>query len=214
MINNTLSNIAKNHASYSIITPSTTKIIEISMVNANIPAIIINTGINHCRTAVTTITTTVVVTISTINMIAIYTIMIIITSTGLLLLLFLLFINLSMSTNPIVTTIIVSMIATFCVNSSGRSIVLQQILLFFWLVSILSSLQIIVVRTRTVLGIMLLTVLLLPSILFTSIRFSTIDFTSTISTTIMITVIITTISISVAVTITLSKYYCSCSYYD
>ena len=43
MINNTLSNIANSNVSNSIITPSITIIIEISMVNAIIPSIIINT---------------------------------------------------------------------------------------------------------------------------------------------------------------------------
>ena len=82
------------------------------MINATISSIIINTGTNRCRTAVTTITITVVVTISTITMIAINTIMIIITNTRLFLLLVLTFlVNLSMSTNPIMTTIIISMTA-------------------------------------------------------------------------------------------------------
>ena len=53
------------------------------MINAAIPSIIVNTGINRCRTAVTTIPITVVVTITTITMIAMNTIMIIITSTRL-----------------------------------------------------------------------------------------------------------------------------------
>ena len=87
MIDNTLSSIANSNASNSIITPSTTVILEIDMINATITSIIINTGINRCRTAVTTITITVVVTIATITMIAINTIMIIITSTRLLILL-------------------------------------------------------------------------------------------------------------------------------
>ena len=87
MINNTLNNTANSNASNSIVTPSTTIIIEISMINATIPSIIINTGIHRCRTAVITINITVVVTITTSTMIAINTIMIIITSTRLLLLL-------------------------------------------------------------------------------------------------------------------------------
>ena len=87
MINNTLSNIANSNAGNSIIIPSTTIIIEISKISATIPSIIINTGINRCRTAVATITVTVVVTVTTITMIAINTIMIIITSSRLLLLL-------------------------------------------------------------------------------------------------------------------------------
>ena len=87
MINNTLRNIANSNASNRIMTPSTSIIIEISMINATIPSIIINTGINRCRNADTTITATVVVTITTIAMITIHTIMIIITSTRLLLLL-------------------------------------------------------------------------------------------------------------------------------
>ena len=87
MINATLSNIASSHASNQIMTPSTTIIIEISMINTIMPSIIIHTGINRCRTAVTTITITVVVTITTITMIAINTTMIIITSTRLLILL-------------------------------------------------------------------------------------------------------------------------------
>ena len=80
-------------------------------------------------------------------------------------------------------------------------VVLQQLLLLLWLVSILSSLQIIMVRisTRTNAANSTSTTF----ILFTSIRFKNIAFTSTISTTITITVIITMISISVAVTITL-----------
>ena len=72
----------------SIITPGTTIIIGISMINATIASIIINTGINRCRTAVTTIAITVVVTITTIVMVAINTIMMIIISTSLLLLLY------------------------------------------------------------------------------------------------------------------------------
>ena len=91
MINNTGSNIASSNASNRTITPSTTILIEISMINATIPSIRINTGINRCRTAVATITIIVVVTIATITMIAINTIMIIIPSTRLLLLLVLTF---------------------------------------------------------------------------------------------------------------------------
>ena len=87
MIKNTLSNIANSNASNSIITLSTTITIEISMINATSPSIIINTGMNRCRTAVTTITITVVVTITAITMIVMNTIMIIMTSTRLLLLL-------------------------------------------------------------------------------------------------------------------------------
>ena len=81
MNNNTLSNIASSCATYRIITPSTTITIEISMINATLPSIRTNTGTNRCRTAVTTSasTITVVVTIATITMIAINTIMIIIT---------------------------------------------------------------------------------------------------------------------------------------
>ena len=86
MMKNTLNNIGNSNASNSIVTPSTTIIIEINMISAIIPSIIITTGINRCRTAVTTITITVVVTIATITMIAIGTIMIIITSTRRLLL--------------------------------------------------------------------------------------------------------------------------------
>ena len=83
MMNTILSTIANTNA---IIAHSTTKIIEISMVNSTIPSIIINTSINRCRTAVTTITITVVVILTIITMIAINTIVIIITSTTLLLL--------------------------------------------------------------------------------------------------------------------------------
>ena len=122
MIKNTLSNIASSHASNKAITPSTSIIIETSMINATIPSIIINTGINRCRTAVTTITITVVVTITTITMMAINTTMIIITNTRLLLLLVLpFFIYLSMSTNPIITTITTCIISHAGVNSSDRS---------------------------------------------------------------------------------------------
>ena len=42
MINNTLNNIATSNASHSIIAPSTTIVIEISMINATFPAIITN----------------------------------------------------------------------------------------------------------------------------------------------------------------------------
>ena len=81
MMHNTLSTIASSNASNRIITTSPTIIVEISMINATIPSIIINTGINRCRTAVTTITITAVVTSTNITMIAINTIVIIITST-------------------------------------------------------------------------------------------------------------------------------------
>ena len=86
------------------------------MIKAAIPSIIINTGIKRCRTAVTTITVTVVVTITTITMIAINTILIIITSTRRIICL-----NLRMSTNPILTAIVISIVANVCVNSSDRS---------------------------------------------------------------------------------------------
>ena len=59
MMNNTLSNIANINAHNSTITPSTSFFNEISMVNAVIPAIIINTYSNPCRTCVTTLTTTI-----------------------------------------------------------------------------------------------------------------------------------------------------------
>ena len=87
MINTTLSDIANINASNSIFTPSTTIILETSMIKGTIPSIIINSGSNRWRTVVTTSTITVVVTITTITMIAINTIMIIIASTRLLLLL-------------------------------------------------------------------------------------------------------------------------------
>ena len=87
MINSTLGIIANIHAHNSIITPGTTRIIEISMAHAIISSIIIHTGIDRCRTVFTTTTITVVVTITTITMIAINTSIIIITSTRLLLLL-------------------------------------------------------------------------------------------------------------------------------
>ena len=85
MITNTLNNIANSNASNSIITPSTSIVIEINMINSTTPSMIINTNINRCRTGITTITTTVVVTITTITMIATNTIVMIITSTKLLL---------------------------------------------------------------------------------------------------------------------------------
>ena len=107
-----------------------------------------------------------------------------------------------MSTNPVMTIIIISMIANVCVNSSF-SVVLLQLMLTLWLVSILSSVQIIVVRTSTRTNAEK-TYCYLHS--FSRIRFNTIAFASTISTTIMITVIITTVSISVAVTITLPSF--------
>ena len=78
--------------------------------------------------------------------------------------------------------------------------VLQQLLPLSWLVSILSSLQIIVVRTST--GTNAANSTITALILFTSLRFNTIAFASTVSTTIMITVVISTVSIFVAVTIT------------
>ena len=87
MINSTLNILANINAHNSINTPSTTIIIEISMVNAIIASIILNTGIHRRRTVVTTITITAVVNIATITMIAITTIIIITTSTRLLLLL-------------------------------------------------------------------------------------------------------------------------------
>ena len=78
ILNNTLSITANNvNAHNNSITPSTTIIIEIHVVNATTPSIIVDTGSNRCRTVVTTITITVVVTIT---MIAINTIIIIITS--------------------------------------------------------------------------------------------------------------------------------------
>ena len=67
MINNTLSIFANINAHNCIITPSTTINIEISMVNTITLSIIGNTGINRCRTAVTTITISVVVIITTIT---------------------------------------------------------------------------------------------------------------------------------------------------
>ena len=70
MMNNTLSIISNANAHNSIISPSTTIIIEGSMVNAFIPSILINHGINHCTTVVTTITITVAFIITTITMIA------------------------------------------------------------------------------------------------------------------------------------------------
>ena len=91
-INSTLSIIANINAHNSIITPSTTIVIEISMLNAIIPSIIviiINTGIYRCRTVVTMITMTVVVSITTNTMVASNTLTIIITSTRPLLLLLL-----------------------------------------------------------------------------------------------------------------------------
>ena len=121
MISNTVSNIAHSNASNSIRTPSTTIIIEISMITAPFSCIIIYTGIHRCRTAVTTTASTVVVTITTITMTAINTIMIIITSTRLSLLVLLTFIDFNMTTNPIMTTIIISIIANACDSSSDRS---------------------------------------------------------------------------------------------
>ena len=62
MVNSTLSIIANINAHHnSMITPSTGIIIQMSMVNAIIPSIIITTCINHCRAVVTTITSTVVI---------------------------------------------------------------------------------------------------------------------------------------------------------
>ena len=72
MISNTLSTIHN-----CTITPSTTIIIKISMVNAIIPSLILNMSINCCKTVVTTVTITAVVTIT---MVAINIITIIITS--------------------------------------------------------------------------------------------------------------------------------------
>ena len=106
-----------------------------------------------------------------------------------------------MSANPTMTSIIISIIANVCVNSSDRSKTLRQLLSLLWLVSIFSSLQIIVFRTSTRTNAANSTST--TFILFARVRFNTIAFTSTISTTIMITVIITTISIAVAATIAL-----------
>ena len=89
IINSTLSISANTNAHHSVITPSTAITIEISMVDAIISSIIISTGINRCRTVVSTITITVVVIVTTITMIAIDTIIIIVTSTRLLSLLLL-----------------------------------------------------------------------------------------------------------------------------
>ena len=83
-------------------------------------------------------------------------------------------------------------------------VLLQQLLSLVWLVSILSSVQIIVVRTSTRTNAANNTTT--TFILFNRIRFNTIAFTSTISTTIMITVISTAISVSIAVTITLPSF--------
>ena len=205
MINNTLSNIANSNASNSIVTPSTSILIEISMINAIIPSIIVNTGVHRCRTDLTNVSIPVVVTISTTTIIAINTIMIIISSTRLLLLLLLTsFINLSMSTNPITTTIIVSRIANVRVNSSDRSST-TTIIVVVAMVSINIKFKANYCGTRTNAANNIITTF----ILFTSIRFSTIAFTNTISTTIMIIVLITTISISVAGTITLPSIICS-----
>ena len=122
MNNNTLSNIANISAQNTSITPSTIITIETSMVNAIVSPIIVDTVINRCRTVAATIRTTVVVAITTITMIAINTINIILTSTRLLLLLLLsFFINISMSTNPIMTTVAISIITNICVNGSDRS---------------------------------------------------------------------------------------------
>ena len=84
----TLGIIVNVNAHNSINTPSATIIIEISMVNGIIPTIIINTGINRCRTVVTTIGITVVVIFTTATMLAINTI-VIITGARLLILLLL-----------------------------------------------------------------------------------------------------------------------------
>ena len=70
VIDNSLSDIATSNASNSIITLSTTIIIETSM-NATIPSIIINTGINRCRTAVTTTTITTTTTTTTATIITV-----------------------------------------------------------------------------------------------------------------------------------------------
>ena len=53
-----------------------------------------------------------------------------------------------MRANPILTTITISITANVCVNSIDRSST-TALLSLLWLVSILSSLQIIVVRTST-----------------------------------------------------------------
>ena len=116
IIDNTLSIIANNNAQNSIVTPSTTIIVETSMVNAIIPSITLHAGINRCRTVVSTITVTVVVTITTITMIAINTIIIIITSTRAVMLAITnnFLGNTSMSTNPIATTISTSITTNMC----------------------------------------------------------------------------------------------------
>ena len=113
IVSSTLNTTANINAHNSILTASTKIIIEISMINATIPSIIINTGVNHCRTVLTTIAITVVViTITTI---------ITITNTRLLFLLLLTVFVFGVSTNPIVTTSTTSIISNICVNSSDRS---------------------------------------------------------------------------------------------
>ena len=77
MIKNIPSIIPNINARNSIITPSTTKIFEASMVNAIIPFVIFKASIGRCRTDGATTTSTVVVTIA---MIAMNTISIIITT--------------------------------------------------------------------------------------------------------------------------------------
>ena len=89
LISSTLGIIVNINAHSSSISPSNTILIETSIVSAIIPSMIITTGINRCRTVVTTLAIPVVVIIITITMIANNTTLIIITSTGLLLLLLL-----------------------------------------------------------------------------------------------------------------------------
>ena len=82
-----------------------------------VPSVLIHTGINSCSSVVTTITITVVVTTA---MIAINTVVTIITGTRAVITTITndFLINISMSTHPITTTAIIT---TICVNSSGRS---------------------------------------------------------------------------------------------
>ena len=115
MINSTLSMIANINLQNSIITPSTTMIIEISIVNAIIPFIIMNTGINRCRTVVATITITVVAFLPLLRLIRLLSSLPIL---GCCYYCYEQFFNISVTTSPIITTLTTSMFSNICVNSS------------------------------------------------------------------------------------------------
>ena len=165
MINNTLNIVANINARNSIITPSTTITIEISIVNASIPSILIHSGINGCRTVVTAIAIIVVVTLATITMIAKSPLLSSFPVLVLLLLLVLrIFLSSSVSTNPITTTISTAITNNICVKINGRSnttTFVTAVMVGINMISLYYKFLLFVFLLR----LMLLTLLLLPSFL-------------------------------------------------